>query len=68
MKKAYYVLLLAILCSSFSFAQSLKSISILGDSYSTFEGYIQPDTNSIWYYNSPQHKTDVTSVKQTWWH
>ena len=25
-------------------AQSSKSVSILGDSYSTFQGYLQPDT------------------------
>ena len=68
MKKSFYLLLLITLYSSISFAQSLKSISILGDSYSTFEGYLQPDTNSIWYYVSPQQQTDVTSVKQTWWH
>ena len=68
MKKSCFLLLLTILCSSISFAQSLKSISILGDSYSTFEGYLQPDTNSIWYYVSPRQQTDVTSVKQTWWH
>ena len=33
-------------------AQSSKSISILGDSYSTFEGYLQPDTNAIWYWDN----------------
>lgn len=42
MKKSFYLLLLITLYSSISFAQSLKSISILGDSYSTFEGYLQP--------------------------
>ncbi len=68
MKKFFYLLLLITLYGSISFVQSLKSISILGDSYSTFEGYLQPDTNSIWYYDSPQKQTDVTSVKQTWWH
>ena len=47
MKKSFYLLLLITLYSSISFAQSLKSISILGDSYSTFEGYLQPDTNSF---------------------
>lgn len=44
-----------------------KSISILGDSYSTFEGYVYPDSNLVWYH-SPRHKsTDVDSVQQTWW-
>ena len=27
-----------------------QSVSILGDSYSTFEGYVQPSTNEMWYY------------------
>ena len=68
MKKFCVFLLIITLCSSFNFAQSKKAVSILGDSYSTFEGYLQPDTNSIWYYSLPRHKTDVVSVRQTWWH
>ena len=68
MKKFCVFLLIITLCSSFNFAQSKKAVSILGDSYSTFEGYLQPDTNSIWYYTLPRHKTDVVSVRQTWWH
>lgn len=68
MKKLYLFLLIQVLYSSFCLAQSRKSVSILGDSYSTFEGYLQPDTNNIWYYTYPKYKTDVTSVKQTWWH
>lgn len=63
-----YVLLLLVLCAGFCMAQSRKSVSILGDSYSTFEGYLQPDTNYVWYNIVPKRKTDVTSVKQTWWH
>lgn len=49
MKKFCVFLLIITLCSSFNFAQSKKAVSILGNSYSTFEGYLQPDTNSIWY-------------------
>lgn len=50
-------------------AQGLKSVSILGDSYSTFEGYLEPDTNFVWYWKIPQKQhTDVSSVTQTWWH
>lgn len=42
-------------------------ISILGDSYSTFEGYI-PDGNEPWYFTEPvENRTDVVDVKQTWW-
>ena len=38
-----------------------KIISIMGDSISTFSGYI-PARNAVWY---PKH--DVTSVDETWW-
>lgn len=40
-----------------------KKISILGDSLSTFEGYI-PSQNISYY---PNVNNDVNSVKQTWW-
>lgn len=42
-------------------------LSILGDSYSTFEGYI-PQGNEPWYLKKiTDGRTDVTSVRQTWW-
>jgi len=47
-------------------------VSILGDSYSTFKGYI-PDSYACWYDTTPltdkiqAKKTDVNDVKQTWW-
>ena len=40
-----------------------KSISILGDSLSTFKGYI-PEGNAVYY---PNTNNDVTAVEQTWW-
>ena len=45
-----------------------KKVSILGDSYSTFEGYI-PEGNLAWYKPVPKEgrPTDVTNVDQTWW-
>ena len=45
-----------------------KKVSILGDSYSTFEGYI-PAGNIAWYKPVPKEgrPTDVTDVDQTWW-
>ncbi len=50
-------------------AQSKKSVSILGDSYSTFENFIEPKTNEMWYFvKANPDLTDVTDVKQTWWH
>lgn len=42
-------------------------VSILGDSYSTFDGYI-PDGNEPWYFATAREElTDVTDVRQTWW-
>ena len=42
-------------------------VSILGDSYSTFENYV-PRGNSSWYKATPpDNRTDVVDVKQTWW-
>ena len=48
-------------------AAQTPSISILGDSYSTFEGYVTPSTNEMWYYEEPGNRTDVRDVTQTWW-
>ncbi len=48
-------------------AKTVESVSILGDSYSTFEGYV-PDGNAIWYYTpADTSRTDVSRVEQTWW-
>lgn len=48
---------------------SRKSVSILGDSYSTFEGYVNPASNHVWYFEKPnREQTDVDDVTQTWWH
>ena len=45
----------------------IKTFSVLGDSYSTFEGYI-PEGNAWWYSSSPQGPNDVVKVEDTWWH
>lgn len=69
MKNAVICLLISVLSVTMAMAQSSKSISILGDSYSTFEGYLQPDTNAIWYWdNVKAENTDVHHVRETWWH
>ena len=44
----------------------LPTVAILGDSYSTFEGYI-PAGNQTYYNGTDWAKTGVTDVKQTWW-
>lgn len=48
-----------------------KALSILGDSYSTFRDYVEPDTNYVWYPAKPlqgNEGNDVQQVRQTWWH
>lgn len=69
MKHKFLLFALMLTVCITSIAQGLKSVSILGDSYSTFEGYLTPDTNFVWYWKTPQRQhTDVSSVTQTWWH
>ena len=66
MKKIF--LLIALLFTMMGARSERPVISILGDSYSTFQGYVVPDTNLVWYH-SPRHvkTTDVDSMQQTWW-
>lgn len=54
-------------CATSLSAKSYKNFSILGDSYSTFQDYVEPDTNICWYAPNPKKPTDVTDVKNTWW-
>ena len=70
MKKIIFTLLLPILCSILAIgSEHSRSASILGDSYSTFQGYLDPDSNAIWYWSvPPEGLTDVDGVEQTWWH
>ena len=53
------------------FAQDTLRISVLGDSYSTFEGYI-PNHYAIWYFREDNPRrfkhNDVSRVEQTWWY
>ena len=63
------LLSLFLLASIVSFAKNNKKVSILGDSYSTYEGYVEPATNWVWYFAEPRvDTTDVDDVKQTWWY
>ena len=45
---------------------SQRTFGILGDSYSTFQGYIPEDY--IYYYPAPDRVDDVLQVEDTWWH
>ena len=48
-------------------AQNKLRVSILGDSYSTFENYI-PQGNEPWYFQKlDTNRTDVCNVRHTWW-
>ena len=61
-------MLLATLMAGAATAQTM-SVSILGDSYSTYEDFVTPATNELWYYaKNVEAKTDVKDVCQTWWH
>lgn len=41
-------------------------VSVLGDSYSTFTGYVKPEKNKI-YYHQDKKTCGLESVDQTWW-
>lgn len=64
--KRFFLLTAFLLLSVLSFAQpkEIKTVAILGDSYSTFDGYI-PEGNACWYFTTPQGENDVVAVEQT---
>ena len=69
MKKQFSIILtlLFAVLPAFAAGHAKPVVSILGDSYSTFENYI-PEGNATWYMPVPKNnRTDVTDVKQTWW-
>ncbi len=61
MKKIIYSFVLMALTVNAS--AQVKKVSILGDSYSTFQG-MNPDGYAPFY---PNDRNDVTKVEQTWW-
>lgn len=69
MKKLILTLILGLLLLPLSAtSNSRKGVSILGDSYSTFQGCVYPDTNYVWYWKKSASATDVRQADQTWWH
>lgn len=70
MRKLFFVLALASLSFMSAVAQDApkKTVAILGDSYSTFQNYVVPEDNKVWYTDPVRDYTDVDNVKQTWWH
>lgn len=66
MKNIFVAIFLAV-TSSMAALAAKPLISILGDSYSTFQGYV-PDGNEVWYFSPCDTvRTDVEDVRQTWW-
>ncbi len=62
------IIALLVIASLPAMAQK-KAVSILGDSYSTYERYTTPSTNEQWYFEPRRDsRTDVSDVTQTWWH
>lgn len=72
MKTKTLLLAMLFMCIGVATLPAQQKVAILGDSYSTFAGYLSPATNFPWYsadLNSDIAKNnDVHSVEQTWWH
>lgn len=70
MKKSYLLLTVMLMVITLMSCAQSRKVSILGDSYSTFGGYIYPETNLAWYNGSDRGraKNDVENVGETWWH
>lgn len=67
MKRVVFFFLALVACVGIQ-AQSKRGISILGDSYSTFKGYVLPDSNYVWYPQDDAKHNDVQDIQQLWWH
>ncbi len=65
MRKLLTMLLLML---ALSVSAQKRTVSILGDSYSTFKNFVVPDTNFVWYPRDSVKHNDVVNVRQTWWH
>ena len=60
--KRFFILTLMTVAVIVASAQT-KKVSILGDSYSTFQGIIPAEYSSFY----PNDRNDVVEVEQTWW-
>jgi len=60
MKKVFLLLLMAVAVTA---SAQTKKVSVLGDSYSTFQGTM-PANYAIFY---PNNQNDVKEVEQMWW-
>lgn len=71
MKKLFIFACMALMGTAAMAKGDSLRVTIFGDSYSTFEGWLTPDTNEPWYWAETtewrQKDNDVTRVEQTWW-
>lgn len=69
MKRLLLIAALLVTIAQGAWSQSKPTVAIFGDSYSTYEGYLTPDTMETWYFNrhDDPKRTDVNNVRQTWW-
>ena len=64
----YLICLLLLTMATGMNAEDKIRVSILGDSYSTFEGCVSPKFNEVWYFKDAKlDMTDLTDASQTWW-
>ena len=71
MNKNLTILAIVILMLIPTLSGAQRRVSVLGDSYSTFSGWIKPSWNYCWYKGAdkkPTAQNDVEYVEQTWWH
>lgn len=66
MKRLLPILALAVFLSACVEPEdpSVMKYSVLGDSFSSLEGTVDPETNDVWSYAT----VGVTSAEQMWWH
>lgn len=69
MKKIISLALFSLVCWMMFplITEAQKKVSVLGDSYSTFKGYVTPERNKVWYTGKPRTANDVQKVEQMWW-
>lgn len=69
--KRQLVITAAVLLLGCAAAFAQKKVSILGDSYSTFQGYVTPGSNDCWYFGNGKNadsRNTLETVEQTWWY
>ena len=67
MRRIFLFALMTLIAATSCAQDEIRTVAVLGDSYSTFDGYI-PEGNAAWYFTHPQGENDVVRVEDTWWH